>query len=433
MKITRIQIRNYMAIAELVRSGLGKFNLIKGGNGVGKTAILKAIRDAFKSAGQDPHVIQHGKDEAEILVEVDRDIVIRRRITPSSNTVRVVEDDKQRTAPQGFLDQLIGPFNFNPSDFLLASAKERRRLLLASIQFEITEAGLRETLGDLPGPFDLSKVDYSKHGLEVLQDLQKDVYERRAEENRNRIRLEKAIEQDKLDIPDTLDTEQFEGFDLQAKINEISKGNMDLQQHQHDVAQLYAMRTKAKDVQTAIQGLQTELAIIQETGKMLAGVVEDFISHDNEALQAEIDEYQQVQKLQGKLEGIKERKKELGTARDTADDLDRLHKALVGDVQRKILSEIDFPIENLQIKGDDIFVDGTHMDKLATSEQVGFSLGVAQALAGDLKVICIDRFESMDPTMQDAFAKQIKGDGFQYFVTEVTDGELSMETAGDPQ
>ena len=68
---------------------------------------------------------------------------------------------------------------------------------------------------------------------------------------------------------------------------------------------------------------------------------------------------------------------------------------------------------------------------LSTAQQVRACLDIARALAKNtaLKLICIDKVEHLDATVREEFLKQVQADeDFQYFLTQVTDGELKIET-----
>ena len=75
-----------------------------------------------------------------------------------------------------------------------------------------------------------------------------------------------------------------------------------------------------------------------------------------------------------------------------------------------------------------ITIDGLPITNLSTSRQIKLALDIARATAGPLKLICIDRFESLDHEQREAFFKEIEGDGFQYFISQVTSGDLTVET-----
>lgn len=435
MKITKISILNFLGIAAFKTNRLGKLNRITGGNGVGKSAIVKAIKEAYKSSGRDPHLIKIGEEKAEILIEMDHKIIIERKITQSTNQVKVVADSQPMNSPQKYLDALIGPFNFDPVNFFLAKPKERRRILLSSIDFNLDQAALNEALGDLAVPIDLSKFDYSRHGLEILKQIQDTVYERRHEQNIDLTRLTKSLEQDRQDIPETFDGEKFADFDIQAKTNEFGEAKVACNGHGRDKSKLEDMRARVSQINSEIKQHQSEIARLEEErrntqadGKVLANRVEAFVKPDIEEMQAAIDEYNASQELVQKVNAIKGKEADIETATEQHHALDGLHKALTTTVPRMMLAQVDLPVDNLEIKGDQILVNGCGIDKLSTSEQIQFAVNVARSVSAKVKVICVDRFESLDKNARKAFEEATVGDGFQYIVVVVTEGDLAMET-----
>lgn len=434
MKITKISILNFLGISSFKTSKLGKMNRVTGGNGTGKSSVLKAITEAFKSSGVKPNIIKLGTDRAEILIELDDRVLIERRITPTANHPKVVVDGQPLSAPQKYLNDLIGQFTFNPVEFFLAKPKERRQILLSSIPLSFDRAALVEMLGDLPVPVDLERFDYSGHGLEVLERIQKDIYERRHEQNLEVTRLMKSLEQDKLDIPDTFDGERYKDFDIQDKINELTAAKAVISQHEQDIVQLERLRARSVQINTEIERLeaeikrlQTEQAGVRDEGKELAQKVESFEMPETETLEADINDYNQSQKLVLKFEEIERKKIEIVSSTLVHTALDEFYKTLVTHVPRQLLSKVQLPVDNLEIKGDEILIGGISIDTLATSKQWDFCVSVAESLAGDLEIICCDGLESLDKHNRVAFEARATKTKFQYFITIVTEGDLKME------
>ena len=442
MKITKIQILNYLGIANFNVSKLGKLNKISGGNGTGKSTVIKAITEAFKSSGVNPNIIKIGEDKAEILIEIDDRISIQRNITHTSNTAKVVVDEQPMGSPQKFIKSLIGGFNFNPVEFFLSKPKERRQILLSSIEFTIDEGILADQLSTMEVPIDLTQFDYGKHGLEVLDDIKKFVYEARKEQNHDVVRLKKAIETDYKIIPDSFDSDAYKDFNLSDKIKQMNEQASSQTEHFRDSGQIENMRRRSKEIlneierkeadiksiQYDIEQLKTDRVNIQVEGKALSEKISKFVMPDNDIIQAEIDGYEEAQKLIHKLDEIETKKDDLKGVEDKHTDLDKLYKALTGEIPRSMLKQVKLPIEGLEIKGDNILVDGVNIDQLSTSEQMKFSTSIAKSLAGELKVICIDRYESLDESSRKIFEKDANKDGFEYFMTVVTDGELNMDS-----
>lgn len=445
MKIHKISILNYLGIGTFKTDRLGKINRIEGGNGVGKSTILKAITEMFKSSGRDLKVIKVDSEKAEIVIELDDNIQAQRIITPTSNTVKVTRDGEPLSKPQAWLDSIFGPLNFNPVDFYQGKPGEsnadlkrrRRQMLLSSMPFHLDPVKLQAALEPLVLPLDLHRFDFSAHGLEVLSALKTAVYDRRHEQNLEVVRLKKAIEQDKIDIPETVGAKRLEGVTLESKLREKQVADLAIANHDNDIRRLDLLRSQAQRQSSHIESLkaqlaeaQEELVRIQEQGKTLRTEVDKFIGPDVAAIQSDIDALLQSQKLQGRLEDIARKQKQLELASDEHRQLDAIHKALDGDIPRKLLAQVKLPVKGVEIRGDDIYVNKVSLETMSTSEQMRFAISVAKSLTGTLKVICVDRFESLDRDAQKVFEAEAKDDDFEYFITNVTAGDLSVSTHG---
>lgn len=94
---------------------------------------------------------------------------------------------------------------------------------------------------------------------------------------------------------------------------------------------------------------------------------------------------------------------------------------------RDIIAQMKLPIENLGIdKEGNITIKNIPIKNLSTAEQLDLAIDIARVTAGELKIICIDRFESMDSEIQQRFMEKTENDGFTYCITRVTEGELKI-------
>ena len=75
-----------------------------------------------------------------------------------------------------------------------------------------------------------------------------------------------------------------------------------------------------------------------------------------------------------------------------------------------------------------ITIDDLPITNLSTSRQIKLALDIARATAGPLKLICFDRFESLDDDQREMFLNEIADDGYQYFISQVTNGDMTVET-----
>lgn len=111
---------------------------------------------------------------------------------------------------------------------------------------------------------------------------------------------------------------------------------------------------------------------------------------------------------------------------ETARHLDQCVK-IARTKPAELLKEIKLPVEGMGINEQmQITIDEMPIRNLSTSRQIRLAVDIARATSGPLKMICIDRFESLSPTRQKLFFDEIKGDGYQYFICVVGDGNLGI-------
>lgn len=167
MKTTKIVIKNLFGIKETELDG--RSVEISGPKGSGKTSVLDSIRYALTNRSDRDYIVHRGADEGEILIETDTGLSIDRKALPakSAGTVKVRDGSLLQTRPAEFLSQIFTPLQLNPVEFTQLSRQEKNRVILNLIEFAWDTNWIREQFGEIP-----QGVDYSKHILEVLHDIQ---------------------------------------------------------------------------------------------------------------------------------------------------------------------------------------------------------------------------------------------------------------------
>jgi exonuclease SbcC len=95
----------------------------------------------------------------------------------------------------------------------------------------------------------------------------------------------------------------------------------------------------------------------------------------------------------------------------------------------KLIEKSEMPVENLSIDENmKIMINGLPISNLSTAEQIRVALNIARATAGDLKLVCVDKFESLSANMQEEFLKEASKDDFQYFISKVDEGDMKIMT-----
>ncbi|WP_297429592.1 hypothetical protein [Clostridium sp.] len=100
----------------------------------------------------------------------------------------------------------------------------------------------------------------------------------------------------------------------------------------------------------------------------------------------------------------------------------------------ELLKTAKMPIEGISVDVDgNVRINGTLIDGLSDGEKLELAMRVAKAQCGALKIICMDKWESLDKAAQESLLKEMTEDEYQYFVTEVAateNGEIEIEKIG---
>jgi hypothetical protein len=434
MKIIKLTVSNFLGLAMVSYSKLGKVNYFRGKNGVGKTSVLEAIKEGFVSSGVDPDLIRCESKKAEILIELDNKMLINRQITRSENKVNVTIDGQPVNKPQTFLDALLGKnaFNFNPTAYYLAPEKERNRIILSAVHFTLDRDYFLKTIKEMGIDvnalnFDLAKYDFvGEHGLTLLDKIRKDVFEYRHTQGVETTRVKKAIEQDERDMPDTFNSDRFKNFDITKKMADLREATALNNEHEKDELSIKNLREQKQSILADIAATEARLKILKDNlekvtaqGLSMKAKIDAFVAPDMTSINADISDYDKFRKHIIKQEEISKRKAALLIADFKYKALDDFCDKITNDIPKKVLSQIELPVKGLEFKQDNIFINGVQIDKLSGSESLSLAIDLARKLSGDLKVICIDGWEKMDGDARKLFEEKTKGDGFEYFITEV--------------
>jgi hypothetical protein len=452
-RIIAVTYLDFLGFSEMVRKDLGKLVIIKGDNELGKTSFIKGIRAALKKADKktDFELIMTGRPAAQVMMSLQnlstlKTVEISRTITNETNNLKLVEDGRPVGTAQTRLNEIVGEsgLHFNPIDFFLQDKSTRRNLILKAISFHLTPEMVSGPLiesGADASLVDFSRFNFQKHGLILLGEIRDYVYDIRREQGRKVDQLEKSINQDKAEIPETFDVQKY-NCSISSKLDVLRKMEMIVSNHEKMIAQKEHHNSEIEknqkaqdDIKKEIVRLDAKFAELENQNNFLIDQIQlineellNYVEPNISGVQAEIQEHEKAQKLINKIEAISKREAELIPEREKHQALDLICKLLAGDIPRKILSEIKLPIEGLSVEGDNVFLNGVAIDQLSTEQQINFSVQLARALAGPLKAICVDRIESLSNKNYQIFLKCCAEDDFQYFITRVTDDtELIIE------
>jgi ABC-type polar amino acid transport system ATPase subunit len=450
MQILSIKIKNFLSISD-VEISPGQINQIVGSNNAGKTTILKALDFIFKGS-TDGNLVKFGEESAEVFVELDDKTSIRRKLnSDGKQNVSVKVNGFSAPSPQDYLNALTDLSAFNPLEIL--DPKNRTAAIMKTIDLKVSPELLAQELGcDVK---DLPPVDYDQHGMKVLEQVHKYYYLRRAEANKDMSEKKKRWETYKADLPkveakplpneqeinSAVQTLSEKLGDVNAQLNGINAivdlKNKTLKELQGlkenaakwsvDIANLqsWVKANELEQIRLSNVTVETELKIQnvdplqEERGKLLISIEQE---------KAKLKDIETSKAIEKQVAMVEQHHGTFLEAEKYAAILTEKVDALAGKVKTKLLSSAELPVEGLEYKNSEFFINGASIDNLSSSHSLKLAIAVARKLAKKTKLICIDGSELLDEEMFKTLHSEIKDDGYTYFLSKV--GQ-AFESEGD--
>lgn len=444
MRISRLQIKNFLSISD-VEIKPGQINQIVGLNNNGKTSILKAIEVAL-TGSNDGALVKRGEDEAEIIVEFDDELTVRRRIgSDGKQNVVVKKGEFKADAPQTLLNSLLEGNGLNPLELL--DPKKRTEALLKAIEIKVAEEDIRKAVGETP--VDVPPLDYSQHGLKVAEQAHRYFYQRRAEANKIAKQKfdqysvkasELPPKREDVNWPELATValqEKREALKTEVRV-ELSK-ETDLNAAQERVKKLendkelvvsYVMDTREEiaKLQTQLGESQRRIAVLDEQKVLALEYCEklkpnvDLIGQVNaqiEELTKEIEARSADQTIKEKYSSCETLKASFESSQAFAEKLDKAVHSLGKEFKDYLMNKSELPVPGLTYENEQFFWEGSSIDNLSSSKSLKLAVALARKLSSKTKLICIDGCEALDESNYAEFAKEIADDGYTYFISKV--------------
>lgn len=468
MKTSKIVIRNLFGISE--RTLDGKSIELTGPKGAGKTSVLDAIRYALTNRSERDYIIRQGADEGEIIIETDTGLHIDRKArTNKADAVKVRDGSLTQTRPAEFLNQIFTPLQLNPVEFTQMSRQEKNRVILNLVEFQWDLNWIREKFGEIP-----QGVDYSKHILEVLADIQSErgvYFQSRQNINRDIRNNQALIEEIARDIPQGYQAEKWGAYSLSEKYAELTKRqdanakiarakafqeayNNKLRGIEADrdiaiAAEERAIAVERDGINSSIARLKAEIKALEDRLLTLNGKQEDKIAvinaqfdtakaklaadmqiadqwadkepQDITALAAEIATAEELKKHLNEYRRMVDKQAETEKLQEQSTELTRKIE-LARELPGEILKTAKIPIDGLTVVDGVPLIHGLPISNLSDGELLELCVDVSVSKPGQLQIILIDGAERLDSESRNKLYARCKAKGLQLIATRVTDG-----------
>lgn len=449
MRAALLKIKNILGVEEAeIRINPAGVTQISGGNGTGKTSRIEALKSLL-DGGYDATLIRNGADAGEIVLVLDDNTRIRKRIARGKKSPDLdafgPDGLKSKVPPKTIIDMLIDSISADPVKFMMATEKERVRLFLEAMPLRVTAEQLSAITGE-----QITAEECEGHALEVLDRIRERVYDDRKGINRSAIDKKKHAEQLRLGLPEqdksqTIGdkTKAYEDLSaVTAQIDQIKSAIGENLQKEKD-ALTVANAQKVEEIDRQISELQQQRAsskarLDSDIMALRVAANAEFETKRAPLLTRQQELAVDVARLD-QLASELERADGLRAAAEKAEEESalleqqsvRLTKAIT-DIDRlaaDLARESPFPGAEIRTDGKSpaLFVDGIAFERLNRASQVQFSLRVSRLRAGDLPLVLMDNAECLDSETFAAFEEAAQASGLQFIVTRVTDGPLEVK------
>lgn len=441
---TVLRLHNFMGFED-VEIKPGKVTLIRGSNGVGKTTILEGFKAVLKG-GHDASLIRQGAESAEVGLVLSDGVEIKKRIGSGDSKTQVTHPEFGKLSkPAAYLESLRDVFAVNPIDFLTAKPEKRVELLLSAIPLVVNPvdiSGIPELCKDRP--------DLSRHALQVLAGIEKDLSDQRRDINRAAKEKRASIEQMTSALPTeataanaktVLESVELEYSDFRtncetAKADIQQKANLLVNAIEDEKrAGLDELNRKRDEEIEEIRGKYGKLSDALRDGvNQRIQILSDAVGKDLEVLannravkvqqfesalataRANSDAFVRAQTARDHIA-----KMETGAATLEADS-ETLSNALaeLENVRGNLLESL--PIKGVTLSDGDVFVDGLPFDRVNESRRMRLAIEVAMLRSGNLPFIVVDGAERLDQSGLHSLANAAVEMGVQMVLGIVSDG-----------
>jgi len=423
----------------------GKYNEIRGGNGRGKTSLLRAL-GALLGGGRDVRLLRNGEDEGEAYVELQGGDQLRARWTPkgSTLTLRNPVAGTKTTRPQEWLDGHTDAFALDPLELLNPRTTKARRIeiVVRAVPMTLPASDLVQACGPTLDEATLKQIwAEDEHALVVVDRAEQLLFKRRTGVN--------ATAADKRATADQLTVPLAPPAELTADWEGIAGT---LQQELDKVNDERAMTARSAELDES-KAVACHRAVMEDRIRQARDDFEERSRAAAKVRQQRIDAAHEVHA--GKSAELRQRLGEASVkaqaaagARRQAQLRDQMVEAStlaegqalklttainnLRDLRRELAS--DLPIKGLEIMDGELRVAGVDFDLVNTAEQIRVAvellrLGARQLGEDGLKVGLVDGLEHLEPKNRELVKQEMLADDITWFVTLRTEGELAVVSA----
>lgn len=246
-------------------------------------------------------------------------------------------------------------------------------------------------------------------------------------------------------------------IELERRINELKTKAQAAKDESKELidAETNSLRDEISKFKNSITAKEQELLNIDKLERQALNGIDDVTEEQIRTVNAEAGNLKTIIDTEtpyseDEMSSLKEAAEEVATMQSYLRDFDLMKDILLNklapkDEQSKLLTSkiekarslpLDLlkvskcPIDGVTVDSDGMLrINGTLINGLSDGELRDLSVRIAKqrAEAGDLRIICFDGFQDLNPAEQQKIIEEAKKDGFMWFFLKTTDGELGIE------
>lgn len=461
MKINRILIRNILGIRELDIAP-GEVTEIRGPNGSGKTSVFGAIRAALGiSDNTVSQLIHNGAKEAECVIVFDDDSQLRRTFTEDDKTVSLFDGKGRKIArPATAIDAIYKATQFNPLRLLQTDAESRKKRLQTVLECIPMQAE-RTRVQSMAPQLDLALVDFSRHGMEVIDDVYKEAFEQRTDVNRDLKNTNSTLADLVATMPSGIATNE----DLDKRMADLIEAREELQKKRRNYDDKFET-TRREERDRALSQHNREKAEAEADYQQAVSQAQE---RRNERITHSLTEYErtcehadiafhkattekhaafvtihdplvrQIAEVNTLLQSraVYEDRKKIITEREKQRDALAAESNALTETLERLKAYRDelaatLPIPGLEVKDAAVYFNSLSFDQLNTAQKIKLAVDLATLQAGELRVICVDGCEALDAESLAELERQVTSRDLQLITTHVSNEPFTVATHAGP-
>ncbi len=444
-KVQRVVIKDFKGIGDLAMNINGQHVILIGDNELGKSSALDAIWTNLSAKRIPQQPIKEGADKAEVMVVVGNDKMeyqIERKYTEKGSYLEITSPEGFKTSKIANLTSLVGDIDLDVFDFVELSKTVPGRREQVDIIKKFLDP---DTIQKLDGNnFKISQIKETRSGLNVrIRDLKglvndgvKDFDFEDVEKYAEHKDLNKVNDKYQAALEHNITWTQFGEKWCPATVEPVLETILTAIDSREKVKS-NEIDVSIKEKKDDIEKLKTEISELEKDQKNLTvsangekQKVTDFKKADTEALK---EEYQTVKDHNDKVEKVKGHLKNKAELEEKTKDYDSWGSKIskVEKETKQIISESEVPVTGLTFDEDGLYLDGLPFteEQIATSKLMEVGVELAVAKNPKVKIIRINRGESLGEKKFDNLIKFCNKKGYQLFIEKVdsTSKELRLQ------